>query len=93
MGYSGSAGFSGSLSSISSMCSTRVARVSNSCYWGSTGVSGATVGVTVLRSSCSGDSSSVAGLLLELLLHVTGNSLGTVRLGDILVCAVRKGDT
>ena len=93
MGYSGSAGFSGLLSSISSMCSTRVANVSNSCCWGSTGVPGATVGVTVLRSSCSGDGSSVAGSLLESLLFATGNSLGAVRLGDTLVCAVKKGDT
>ena len=93
MGYSGSAGFSGSLSSISSMCSTRVARVSNSCCWGLTGVPGATVGATVLRSSCLGDGSSIAGLLLESLLCATGDSLGAVRLGDTLVCMVKKGDT
>ena len=70
-----------------------MARVSNSCCWGSTGVPGATVGATVLRSSCSGDGSSIADSLLELLLHATGNSLGTVRLGDALVCTVRKGNT
>ena len=93
MGYLGLAGFSGSLSSMSSTCSTRVAKVLNSCCWGLTGVPGATVGVTVLRSSCSGDGSSVVGSLLELLLCVTGDSLDAVRLGDTLVCAVRKGDT
>ena len=93
MGYSGSAGFSGSLSSISSTGSTRVAKVSNSCCWGSTGVPGATVGATVLRSSCSGDGSSVVGLLLESLLCATGDSLGAVRLGDTLVYMVRKEDT
>ena len=93
MGYSGSVVFSSSLSSISSMCSTRVAKVSNSCCWGSTGVPSATVGATVLRSSCSGDGFSIAGSLLESLLHATGDSLGTVRLGDTLVCVVRKGDT
>ena len=78
---------------MSSMCSTRVAKVSNSCCWGSTGVPGATVGATVLRSSCSGDGSSVAGSLLESLLLAIGDSLGAVRLGDTLVCTVRKGDT
>ena len=78
---------------MSSTCLTRVAKVSNSCCWGSTGVPGATVGATVLRSSCLGDGSSVVGSLLELLLLVIGDSLGAVRLGDILVCAVRKGDT
>ena len=93
MGYSGSAGFSGSLSSMFSTCLTRVAKVLNSCCWGSTGIPGAAVGATVLRSSCSGDGSSVAGLLLESLLRVTGDSLGVVRLGDTLVCTVRKGDT
>ena len=93
MGYSGSVGFSGSLSSISSTCLTRVAKVSNSCCWESIGVLGATVGVTVLRSSCLGNGSSVAGLLLEMLLCVTSNSLGAVRLGDTLVCVVRKEDT
>ena len=71
------------------MCSTRVAKVSNSCCWGLTGIPGA----TVLRSSCLGDGSSIAGLLLESLLHTTGDSLGVVRLGDTLVYVVRKGDT
>ena len=70
-----------------------MAKVSNSCCWGSTGVPGATVGATVLRSSCSDDGSSVAGSLLDSLLLVIGDSLGAVRLGDTLVCAVRKGDT
>ena len=93
MGYSGLAGFSSSLSSISSTCLTRVAKVSNSYCWESTGVPSAAIGATVLRSSCSDDGSSVAGSLLESLLHATGDSLGTVRLGDTLVYAVRKGDT
>ena len=69
------------------MCSTRVAKVSNSCCWGSTGVPGATVGMTVLRSSCSGDGSSVAGLLLESLLHATGDFLGAVLRTDFPYCA------
>ena len=70
-----------------------MAKVLNSYCWGSTGVPGATVGATVLRSSCLGEGSSVVGSLLESLLLATGDSLGTVRLGDTLVCAVRKGDT
>ena len=75
------------------MYSTRVARVSNSCCWGLTGVPGATVGATVLRSSCSSDGSSISGSLLDLLFAMTGDSLGVVRLGDTLVYAVRKRDT
>ena len=51
------------------------------------------MGVTVLRSSCLGNGSSVSDSLLESLLDATGNSLGVVRLGDTLVCTVRKGDT
>ena len=51
------------------------------------------MGATVLRSSCSGDGFSIAGSLLESLLHVMGDSLGTVRLSDTLVCVVRKEDT
>ena len=54
------------------MCSTRVAKVSNSCCWGLTGIPGATVDATVLRSSCLGDGSSVAGLLLDLLFATVG---------------------
>ena len=87
------AGFSGFLSLISSTCLTRVAKISNSCCWGSIGIPNATVSKTVLRSFCSGDGFSVAGSLLESLLHVTGDSLGAVRLGNTLVCVVRKGDT
>ena len=92
-GYSGSAGFSGSGSSISSMCSTRVANTSNSYCWGSTGIPGATIGMTILRFSCSGDGFSISGLLLDSLLAATGDSLDIVRLGDTLVYAIRKGDT
>ena len=43
MFYSSLAGFSSSCSLRSSMCSTKVASISNSCCWGSTGVLGATV--------------------------------------------------
>ena len=70
-----------------------MAKISNSCCWGLTGIPGATMGATVLRSSCLGDGSSVAGSLLESLLCATGDSLDTVRLGDTLVCVVRKEDT
>ena len=74
------------------MCSTKIASISNSCYWGSIGVPSAIVGAMVLMSSCSDEDSS-STLLLVSLLAVTSDSLGAMRLGNTLVCVVRNGNT